>query len=109
MSVISNHITGIIAKYLPVFQILEDSGISLPVVEYKIKYIKPAFYDEVLTVKTRIESMPSVRIRFVYETFNESGLKLNEAETTLVFVDIKTMKPCTAPDFIVNKIKPYFE
>jgi len=88
---------------------LEDSGISLPVLDYKIKYIKPAFYDDLLTVKTAIAEMPSARIHFSYETLNSEGVLLNKAETTLVFVNIATMKPIHAPDFITIRMKPYFE
>ena len=88
---------------------MEDGGISLPVVEYRIKYIKPAFYDDLLTVVTRIKALPTAKIEFEYETFNSSGELLNKAETILVFVNIKTMKPCMAPSFVLEKLKTFFE
>jgi acyl-CoA thioester hydrolase len=87
---------------------MEDGGISLPVLEYKIKYIKPAFYDELLTIKIMIKELPGVRIKFDYETFNENGTLLNIAETTLVFVNTQTMKPCQIPDFVLKKMKSFF-
>jgi len=87
---------------------MEDQGISLPVSEYKIKYIKPAFYDDQLTIKTQVREMPGVRIKFNYETYNQDGILLNVSETTLVFVDIKSMKPCLIPDFVKEKLQPYF-
>ena len=52
---------------------LEDSGIMMPVLEFNIKYFKPAFYDDELIIETRIEKDPGVRIRFDYETFNSRG------------------------------------
>src|SRR5687768_177878 len=56
---------------------MEDSGIALPVLDYSIKYLKPAFYDEVLLVKTSISERPGIRIKFNYETFNPSGELIN--------------------------------
>ena len=84
---------------------LEDSGIMLPVLEYSIKYFKPAYYDDLLTVKTIIPEEPGVRIRFLYETYNQSGVLLNKAETSLVFVDSTTMKPIKPPEQMLNKFR----
>lgn len=87
---------------------MEDSGIMLPVLEYKVKYFKPALYDDLLTIYTRIPELPSVRIVFQYEIFNEEKIKLTEAETTLVFVDSLTGKPCKAPASLLDNLSGYF-
>ena len=87
---------------------LEDDGIVLPVLDFHIKYIKPAFYDDVITVITKIPQMPSARLYFEYETYNQSGILLNKAETTLVFINRSSGKPCAAPEEILEKIAPYF-
>ena len=68
------------------YKMLEDQGILLPVTDFSIKYIKPAYYDQNLTIKTFMRILPNVRIAFDYETFNESGELLNEARTELVFL-----------------------
>jgi len=83
---------------------LEDSGIILPVLDYNIKYIKPAFYDDLLTIKTNVPNISGARIQFMYETYNEEGNLINKAETTLVFIDRKTMKPIPAPQDVVLKL-----
>ncbi len=72
---------------------MEDEGIMMPVLEYKTKFIKPAHYDDLLTIKVKIAEKPGVRIRFEYEVYNESGILLNVSETTLVFVNKTTGKP----------------
>lgn len=72
---------------------LEDDGIILPVRDYQIKYFKPAYYDEELRIETTIESVKGARIIFNYETFNDKKELLNQASTTLVFVDFNTKKP----------------
>ena len=91
------------------YKMLEDQGILLPVTDFSIKYIKPAYYDQNLTIKTFMRILPNVRIAFDYETFNESGELLNEARTELVFLKKETMKPSRAPDELIRKLKPYFD
>ncbi|MAZ37506.1 acyl-CoA thioesterase [Salibacteraceae bacterium] len=86
---------------------LEDSGIMMPVLEFNIKYFKPAFYDDELIIETRIEKDPGVRIRFDYETFNSRGEHLNSAFTTLVFVNTNTGKPVSAPDDFLARLKSF--
>ncbi|MDQ3050605.1 MAG: acyl-CoA thioesterase [Bacteroidota bacterium] len=87
---------------------MENGGVSLPVLEYKIKYLKPAFYDDLLTIKTTIRELPGIRIKFEYETYNQNEILLNISETTLVFVNVKTLKPCMAPAFVLEKMQPNF-
>ena len=87
---------------------MEDNGILLPVLDFQIKYLKPAFYDEELTIQTRIEEIPKVRITFHYETYNSKEEKINFASTTLVFVDDETKKPMTAPEDFVESLKKNF-
>jgi acyl-CoA thioester hydrolase len=72
---------------------MEEEGIMMPVLEYKTKFIKPAYYDDLLTIKVKIAEKPSLRIRFEYEVYNEAGVLLNVSETTLVFVSKTTGKP----------------
>lgn len=86
---------------------LEDEGIMLPVFEYKVKYIKPALYDDVLTIKTYIKELPGARIRFEYETYNENEDLINVGETTLVFIKSETKKPCIAPTELMEKMRKF--
>jgi acyl-CoA thioester hydrolase len=88
---------------------MEDSGIMLPVLEFSIKYFKPAFYDEELTIKTIIPEIPQARIKFLYECYNSNNILLNKGETTLVFVNTSSGRPCSAPISFLEKIKPFFE
>ena len=87
---------------------LEDSGIMLPVAELTSRYKKPAYYDDLISVKTIIPEMPAARLKFEYFLYNAEGLLLNEGATTLVFVNISTMKPCGAPKHFLELISPYF-
>lgn len=86
---------------------LEEKGIMMPVIRYEIEYKKPAFYDEELTIVTRVKELPRSRITFEYETWNAKGEMLNSAMTQLVFVDSKTMKPLRAPQVIRDAADKY--
>jgi acyl-CoA thioester hydrolase len=78
------------------------------VLEYKTKFIRPARYDDLLTIKVSIKSKPSARIIFDYEVYNQEDVLLNVAETTLVFVNSQTGKPCLPPKHFEELIASYF-
>ena len=56
---------------------LEDNGILLPVSDYQIKYILPAFYDEELNIKCMIKEISDFKIKFDYQTHNQNDKLLN--------------------------------
>ena len=90
------------------YKAIEESGIILPVLSFSIQYIKPAYYDDLLTIKVKIIEIPLARIKFEYETFNEKDELINRADTTLVFIDKHSKKPCRAPADFVVALKKYF-
>ena len=88
---------------------MEDDGVMLPVYSFTVKYLKPAVYDDLLVVKTIIKEMPKVRITFDYEIYNQKNELINMVSTSLVFINVATNKPCTAPASFLDKIKKYFK
>lgn len=84
---------------------MEENGVMLPVVSLSMNYKKPARYDDLITVKTIFKSQSSVKIEFDYEIYNEQGELLTIAHSVLVFVDMKTGRPMTPPDYIIAKMK----
>ena len=91
------------------YRSMEESGIIMPVLELHCKYLKPALYDEEITVKVIMAKMPSVRIHFKYELYDEKQDLINEGETTLVFIDIQRNKPCLPPPDFLNRLTSFFE
>jgi acyl-CoA thioester hydrolase len=77
---------------------LEEQGIMLPVSEFNVKYLSPAFYDDLLTIKTTIKKIKGARIVFEYEIQNEKNQKVAFASTILVFVSKETMRPISPPE-----------
>ncbi len=89
------------------YKSMEENGIILPVFTLDLKFKKSAFFDDELTVKTSLRKIPTVRIIFDYEIFNENQELLTIASTTLVFVDNKTKKPISCPSYLLKKIENY--
>ena len=87
----------------------KEKGIMLPVASLAIKYKAPAFYDDLLTIRTRINALPTRMIAFEHEVLNEEGKVLTEGEVKLVFVEIQTGRSVHAPDSLMDELKRYFE
>ena len=88
---------------------MEEEGIMMPVLEMKCKYLKPALYDEEISIKVTMEKMPGVKIHFKYELFNERDELIHVGETLLAFIDMKRNRPSLPPQEFLDKVKPYFE
>jgi acyl-CoA thioester hydrolase len=87
---------------------LESQGVLMPVLELKSKFIRPAKYDDLLTVKTSVTQKPTSRMFFSYEVYNEAKELINVGETTLVFIDKQSGRPCNAPHALEVIMKPFF-
>jgi acyl-CoA thioester hydrolase len=88
---------------------MEESGIKMPVMELHCRYLKPALYDEEITIKVIMDKMPGIRIHFRYELFNEKEELINTGETLLVFINMKTNRPCLPSQDFLDRLKPFFE
>lgn len=87
---------------------VEAMGVMMPVLENKSKYLAPARYDELLRIVTTVRQMPSVRIRFEYEIYNEANALIHQGETLLVFIDKQTNRPCRPPRQMEDVLQPFF-
>ena len=86
------------------YKSMEERGVMLPVVNLNINYKKPAKYDELLTIETTVRKLPTAKIIFDYKVYDEVGAFIADAESTLVFVNMKSGKPIACPDFLMNEI-----
>lgn len=81
---------------------VEDHGIFMPLVNQYSRFYKPAHYDDLLTVITRIPEIPKARIRFEYQIFNEDQELINEGYNELIFLCKEKHKPLRAPKWFVE-------
>ena len=88
---------------------MERMGIIMPVVDVHCRYLRPAKYDELLTVRTTIKELPiHHKIEFFNDVYNEQNELLASAKIILYFMEAKTMKRTTLPAAMLETIKPYF-
>ena len=83
---------------------MEEEGLILPVYSISTRFIKPAKFDDSLTLKTTLRELPSARITFEYEIYNSQNIKISTGETILVFVDTKKNRPIRIPKELLSKI-----
>jgi acyl-CoA thioester hydrolase len=88
---------------------METGGIILPVVEFTAKYLRPAHYDDLLTVRSTIREMPiDHRLAFHQEVYNEQGRLLTVGKVLLYFLKKDTKEKTKIPDYLAEKLAPYF-
>ena len=88
---------------------MEKMGIIMPVIEVQCRYLRPALYDDLLTIKVILKELPvHHKIEFHHEVLNEKGELLATAKIILYFMESKTMKRTTMPVQLLQKIQPYF-
>ena len=89
------------------YKSLEENGIALPIVSMTLNYKKPARYDDLLFVKTKLKFYAGVKIEFDCEIWSEQEELLTTANFLLVFVDMKTARPTVPPSYILDIIKDH--
>ena len=88
---------------------IEAMGIIMPVVEMNSKFLRPAKYDDLITVKTTLRELPTGHaINFFFEIFNEEDKLLNAGNVVLYFMEAGTMKRAKMPTELEDKLKGYF-
>ncbi len=86
-----------------------EHGILMPAVSMESRFVRPAYYDELIRIRTSLRKLPQRFIVFHMELLNERGKLVNGGRVKLCFVEASTQKTIPAPKFLVDKLKPYFE
>jgi len=88
---------------------IEAMGIIMPVVDIHSRFLRPAKYDDLITVKTTLKELPlHHKIVFHSEIFNENGELINIGDVTLFFMEAKEMQRCEIPTALKLKLEKYF-
>ena len=88
---------------------MEKMGVIMPVVDVHCRYLRPAKYDDLLTIKTILKELPTHhKIEFHHEVFNEQNELLAVGKIILYFMEAKTMKKTIMPELLLNKLQSYF-
>jgi len=88
---------------------MEKMGIIMPVVDIHCRYLRPARYDDLLTIKTTLRELPvHHKIEFLHEVYNEQEELLAVGKIILYFMEAATMKRTVMPAPLLEKLQPYF-
>ena len=86
---------------------IERRGIMSPIIEVESRYLAPAYYDEVLTVRVSLDEMPAAKMVIRSEVFNGSGAMINRGSVTLGFMHADTRRPCRVPEWFMSALNDY--
>ncbi|SHK60030.1 acyl-CoA thioesterase [Rhodothermus profundi] len=85
---------------------LEDAGIIMPVVDLRLRFHQPAYYDELLDIITIIRELPRARLHLDYEVRrHETQELLATGQVTLCFVDRARNRPVRAPRALLDVLQ----
>lgn len=89
---------------------MEDSGYVWPIVDMRLKYVKPARFGSKIRVDATLVEYES-RLKISYRIIDtESGETLTKAYTVQVAVDIASNEMLyESPAVLINKLAPYIE
>jgi acyl-CoA thioester hydrolase len=88
---------------------MEAMGVIMPVVELHTKFVRPAHYDDLLTIKTTVKELTTDhRIEFFQEVYNEAGKLLTTGKVVLYFIKADSRQKTTMPYELRSKLEPYF-
>lgn len=92
------------------YELIEKSGFFMPVIETKIHFFAPAFYDELLVIETRVEKLPAVKVHIDHVIkAKERDIIICEGYVELAFLDAKNNRPTRAPKLFIDAVKKYYE
>jgi acyl-CoA thioester hydrolase len=86
---------------------LEAEGYRLPVLEVQAKFVRPAVYDDTITIVTTLREKPLLRIRLEYEVKRGDEL-LATGFTVHAFID-REGKPVRPPATVVAAMASVFK
>jgi acyl-CoA thioester hydrolase len=88
---------------------MEAMGVVMPIVELHVKYIRPAHYDDLLTIKTMLKELPTDhRIEFHQEVYNEKEKLLTIGRVVLYFINAVTKEKTVMPEVLRLKLEEFF-
>jgi acyl-CoA thioester hydrolase len=87
---------------------LEAGGVIMPVLNMESRFIRPAYYDDLLIIRSEISKIPEDSITFNVEIYNQNRKIINQARVKLCFINKDTNERITAPELLIKKLTPYF-
>lgn len=89
---------------------IEDSGFLMPVIETKITYLRPAFYDELLEIHTIVPELPRIKVHIDHVIKSlDRNIEIVKGYVELAFINTQTMKPTRSPKIFSDAIAEFYK
>lgn len=100
--------TELLRNYGISYREIEENGLVWPVRSLNITYLKSAYYDDLLTVRSSVEEIPYVRLKIKTEIFNAQKELINHGEVVLISTNPITGKAMRTPKWLIEKFEEFF-
>ena len=94
---------GYLDRFRGGYQSLRDEGVEAMTIETHVRYLKPAYFDDRLTVHARCVDVRGARFRYEY-VVERDGETIADGWTGHACVDGKTFRPTRVPDWLRDEI-----
>jgi len=98
--------TELMRAYGMIYKDLEDSGYILPLIDTYAKYIKPAYYDDLLTIEATLNYDKGAIIQFDYNILKDNTIITN-GFTRHIFVTVDKRIPVKPPKMFMDVINKF--
>ncbi len=99
--------TQLLKEYGFPYKELEKQGLFLPVIEISMKYLRPATYDDTITIKTVMKEKPYVKIHLGYDVLRDDDI-IATGYSMHAFMNKET-RPIKAPRQFLDALNKAFE
>ena len=86
-----------------VYTELEQAGYYLPLLESHAKYVKSAFYDDILDIEASLKWENSPKLKFEYNIYR-NGEIVCQGYTLHCFTSVETMRPVKPPQIFLDTV-----
>ncbi len=84
----------------------QEQGCIFPVIECRLRYKRPARYDDLLAIEVWLTELGRLRLNFAYRIVNQEGQLILEAETQHVCASLEE-KPKRLPEALASSLAPF--
>lgn len=93
-----------LARFRGGYSSLREDGVEALTLEAHARYLRPAYFDDRLTIHTRCVDLRGARFRFEY-VLARDGERIAEGSTVHACVDAGSLRPTRVPEWLVAEIR----
>jgi acyl-CoA thioester hydrolase len=92
-----------LARFRGGYRTIRDEGFEALTIESHVRYLRPVFFDDRVTVNARVVDLRGARFRFEY-VLARGDETVADGWTQHAFVDRETLRPTRSPEWLAAAI-----